>query len=338
MVKQTRTRLDGLELLRRIVLEIRLNKYPTKAELARLIGRDVRTVQRLLGRLRREHKAPIEFDKRANGFCFTDPDWKVDGLQLGREELNRFFRDERRLRLAGEMTKTRQSLAGLLAYLPDEVMVDRTRIEAAIDIAREPALPAHPDTLLQLAESALNRETLFIHYFSQRLNCEIERYVDVLLLHNYHGEWYAVGWDHTGQEVRDFHAGRISRFFNTRRKFVVPEGWDARRYLSQGFGMFRGGREVSVIVEFDAYQARYVRERRYHITQINEELPDDRLRVRFETTEMALEQVARWLMQFGEHALAVEPQGLVDLVRERLRRSLQLYETEAQPARGHDEQ
>jgi hypothetical protein len=47
---------------------------------------------------------------------------------------------------------------------------------------------------------------------------------------------------------------------------MPPADWDTKKYLESGFGMFRGGREVEVEIEFDAYQSRYARERKFHPT------------------------------------------------------------------------
>jgi hypothetical protein len=83
-------------------------------------------------------------------------------------------------------------------------------------------------------------------------------------------------------------------------------------------------------VEFDPEQARYARERTFHPTQQRQDLPDGRLRLTFETTEAALEQVARWLMQYGPQARARRPAALRGLLRERLRGAAALYEQETE--------
>ena len=85
-----------------------------------------------------------------------------------------------------------------------------------------------------------------------------------------------------------------------------------------------------VEVEFNAAQARYARERTFHPTQQRQELPDGRLRLTFETTEAALEQVARWLMQYGPQAKALRPPALRNLLRARLRQAVALYDQETE--------
>ncbi|MBL8191673.1 MAG: WYL domain-containing protein, partial [Acidobacteria bacterium] len=294
--------------LRLIISELQRGNYPNKARLAELIGRTPRTVHRDLAALRDDYNAPIAFNREQNGFYLTDPKWQLPELRLTEGELISFFVAERVLRRlsdTAEVQLARSALAKLAAHLPEEVVVDVEALEAAIDFAPDPALGASPVFLRQLAAAASKRQTLRIHYFSQNSNKHTERDVNVLLLHNSLGEWYAVCEDLSdGKKIKDFHAGRISKLAQTHRTFQPPEDWDAQEYLKRGFGMFRGGKDVTVEIEFDAHQARYARERKFHTTQNNKELPAGRLRVTFETSEAALGQVARWLMQYGSHAEA----------------------------------
>jgi predicted DNA-binding transcriptional regulator YafY len=324
-----RVHLHAYERLRSICAEIQRGRYPTKADLARIVERHPRTIQRDLEALVNRFDAPLEFDQKKNGFYFTDPAWRLPPVALTEGELINFFAAERilcRLGATSEVRLARSALRRLSALLPSEVVVDVSALEDAITFAPEPVLDASPAVLHRLASAAAHRRTLHVHYYSQHRVAQTERDVDVLLLHNHLGEWYAVCHDHETNEVRDFHAGRISEISDTRRAFTPPEGFDADEYLRRGFGMFRGGKEVLVEVEFDQYQARYARERAFHPTQRRTELRDGRLRLTFRTTEAALEQVARWLMQYGEHARALRPPSLCIIMRERLKRAAALYD------------
>ncbi len=324
-----RIHIHALHHLVKICAEIQRGRYPKKRDLARLVERDERTIQRYLERLRDDFDAPIEFDRERRGFYFTDPAWRLPEITLTEGELISFFAAERILRRLGETAEVRLARAAvrkLAAFLPREVVVDVGAIEEAISIAPDPALDSAPEVLRQLTRAAAHRQTLRIEYHSLHSGERAEREVDVLLVHNHLGEWYAVCHDHRSKERRDFHAGRILNLWRTGRAFEPPAGWDAEEYLKRGFGMFRGGKDVVVEVEFDAYQARYARERKYHETQKSEEIGEGRLRVTFESSEAALEQVARWLMSFGEHAIAIGPLELKEMMREKLKRAAAVYE------------
>jgi predicted DNA-binding transcriptional regulator YafY len=325
-----RVHLHAYERVRRICAEIQRGRFPNKVDLSRIVERHPRTVQRDLDALKNRFDAPLEFDRARNGFYFSDPGWRMPPIALTQGELISFFAAERILKRLGasaaEASLARDAVRSLASLLPSEVVVDLDALEEAISFAPEPVLDASPDTLRKLASAAAARQTLFIRYYSQRRAEQTEREVDVLLLHNHLGEWYAVCFDHLSREVRDFHAGRITYLANTRRQFAPPADWDPKKYLESGFGMFRGGKEIEVEVEFDAYQARYARERKFHPTQRNKPLRNGRLRISFKATEAALGQVARWLLQYGEHAIALRPKELRDMVREHLKRAASLYD------------
>lgn len=314
--------------LQTIVAEIQRGRFPNKLDLARAIERSQRTVQRDLEQLRNSWQAPLEFDRERNGFYFADPKWKLPDLKLTEGELIYFFTAERilrRLSATSEVQMARQALRKLATLLPDEIVIDTHALEQAITFAPEPVLDAAPETLRALAAAATNRETLQISYYTASRDEYNERAVDVLLLHNHLGEWYAVCFDHKSQQIKDFHAGRISRLSRTRRKFALPDNWHPKEYLERGFGMFRGGKDVTVTIEFDAYQARYARERQFHPTQKNTSLKNGGLRISFATTENALEQVARWLLQYSEHAEAKAPQRLREMMKEKLAKTAKFY-------------
>ncbi|NOT62451.1 MAG: WYL domain-containing protein [Acidobacteria bacterium] len=314
--------------LTRICAEIQRGGYPTKADLARLTHRTPRTVQSDLRALENDWDAPLAFDREQNGFYFTQPDWRLPRVNLTEGELLSFFTAERLLRRVADVTEirlVRSALRNLAALLPEEVNVDLTALEQAISFAPEPAADVSPQTLRQLAEAATHRETLRIEYFSPHKNERTEREVNILIVHNWMGEWYAIGWDVAKQDYRDFHAGRILKLTRTQRSFTPPPDWHPQSYLKPGFGMFRGGAPVTVVVDFDAYQARYARERSYHDTQQREELPEGGLRLTFETTDAALAQVARWVMQFGAHAEVIEPATLRQMVRKEIKQMQELY-------------
>lgn len=316
--------------LHRLCEEIQRRRFPTKAMLAAALEMNPRTIQRDLAALRHDYKAPLEFDRAHRGFYFSDPKWRLPNLTLTEGELLSFFIAERMLRRLSEATEVqlvRGALNNLAALLPQEVSVDLTALEQAISFAPEPAADVSPETLRRLTEAATHRETLRIEYFSPYHNERTAREVNVLLVHNWIGEWYAICWDPGKQAYRDFHAGRISNIARTRRHFEPPPDWNPQEYLKKGFGMFRGGRDVTVEIEFDAFQSRYARERKFHETEKQKQLKDGRLRLTFETTEAALEQVARWLMQYGEHAVALRPAKLREMMKERLQRTMKLYKT-----------
>jgi predicted DNA-binding transcriptional regulator YafY len=144
-----------------------------------------------------------------------------------------------------------------------------------------------------------------------------------LRLHNFAGDWYAIAFDHLRQDVRDFHVGRIKRLRETDKFFTSPVDWNADAYMRRGFYMMRGGNLTTVSIVFDAYQARWIRERHtFHMDERREDLPDGGLRLSFPVGLNGLDAVARFCLTYAGHCRAEKPAALRQLTRERLQQGL----------------
>jgi predicted DNA-binding transcriptional regulator YafY len=143
-----RIHVHALHHLAKICAEIQRGRYPKKRDLARIVERDERTIQRYLERLRDDFDAPLEFDRERRRLYFTDPAWRLPEITLTEGELISFHAAERILRRLGETAEVRlvrRAVRKLAALLPQEVVVDIAAIEEAINLAPDPALDASPD-------------------------------------------------------------------------------------------------------------------------------------------------------------------------------------------------
>ena len=77
-----RVHLHAYARLNRLCSEIQRGYYPTKASLAHVLERSVRTVQNDLRALANDFGAPLEFDSVKNGWYFTDPAWHLPSINL----------------------------------------------------------------------------------------------------------------------------------------------------------------------------------------------------------------------------------------------------------------
>ena len=84
--------------------------------------------------------------------------------------------------------------------------------------------------------------------------------------------------------------------------------FDAQALLERGLGVFHGADPVTVRVRFSPYQARWIRERRYHPSQQNEEQEGGGLIVTLHVAGTA--EVKRWVLAYGREAEVLEPAAL----------------------------
>ena len=243
---------------------LRAGRCPGVKSLAALTERSERTIMRDLDALRRDFNAPLIYDPARRGWRYTEPGWTMPFQPFDAGEMLAFFTAAEVLRSTGhtpEAVLLRAALAKLSAYLPPEVSANFAALSESLTFQPIPHVTIEPATLATLARAAVERRTVSFDYHSQHRNEDNHRAADVLLLHHFAGDWYAVSQDHLSGGVRDFHAGRIRNLTLTADYFDPPANWHPADYLRRGFGMMRGGRLTTVSLVFDAYQARWMRER-----------------------------------------------------------------------------
>ncbi len=305
--------------------EISAGRHPNVPALARKLEVSARTVKREMRALRDDFGAPLVYDRARGGFRYREPGWQLPPYSFDEGELLAFFTAEHALRATGhapEAILLRAALGKLAAFLPPEVSVNAATLGEALTFQQPPHVAVAPATLQTLARAAAERRTVEFNYHSQHRNQETRRAADVLLLHNFAGDWYAIAFDHLRRAVRDFHAGRMTRLLLTDHYFDPPANWQPGEYLRQGFHMMRGGRATTVSLVFDAYQSRWMRERQtFHPDEQREELAGGGLRLSFRVAGGGLDAVARFCLAYAGHCVAERPAALRRLIRDRLERA-----------------
>lgn len=316
----------ALSRLKQIHEEISAGRFPDTRALAGLLERSERTVKRDLAVMRDQLGAPLVYDRARRGWRYNKPGWALPPQKFNEGELLAFFTAAEVMRATGhapEAVLLRAALAKLSAFLPTEVSVNLAALGEALTFQPLPHVAVESSVLQTLARSAVERRTVAFDYHSQHRNEDTRREADVLLLHNFAGDWYAVAFDHLRREVRDFHAGRIKRLTLTGSYFDPPAGWSADEYLRRGFYMMRGGRATTVQIVFDSYQARWMKERiAFHPDERREDLPEGGLRLTFPVGRGGLDAVARFCLTYAGHCRAERPAALRRMIRERLSRAL----------------
>jgi predicted DNA-binding transcriptional regulator YafY len=324
-----RGHIHALVRLQRIHERIGSGCCPTVQDLAAYVERHPRTIKRDLKVLREDFKAPLVYDRHRKGFRYTAPGWQLPPARFSEGELLAFFTAQHVLQVVGqrpEAAMLQSALTKLAAFLPEHVAVSPMALSAALSFQPMPYVMVEPYLLRRLTRAASERRTVFVQYYSQHRDALTEREIDVLHLHNFAGDWYAIAFDHLRQDIRDFHVGRIKHLHETEKFFTPPPDWNAEAHLRRGFFMMRGGRLTTVSVVFNPYQARWIRERQtFHVDEQREDLPDGSLRLSFPVGRNGLEAVARFCLAYAGHCRVEKPAALRRLVRDRLKEALEQH-------------
>ena len=311
--------------------EIAAGNFPSIRQLAEKIEVNERTIKRDLDVLRNELNAPIVYERRKKGFRYAEISWTPPLSNLNEKEILAVFIAENALKLTGHLPEAedlKKALAKLVSYLPDKVSMDLANLSDNLSFQNPAYELSDPELRQKLAVAATEQTTVEFDYYVQYKQRTEHRKVDVYLLHNFGGDWYAISYDHSRKAMRDFHVGRISNLKETREGFEVRrEIWNKEEYTRNHFNMMRGGRKTKVEIWFDPYQAQWIRSRKhFHADEQREEMPDGSLRLSFEVGENGLEAVARFCLQYAGHCIAEKPKKLREIIKEKLKKGLDLHQ------------
>ncbi len=306
---------------------IRAGRHPSVRTIRAQFEIGERTVHEDLERLRQDFGAPIRYSRAHQGYHYTDPTFVLPALLTSEGELLAFF-------LSLELTRRylgtafegplRAAIAKIAQHLPNALQVDLAQLAGHFTFEPGAVAIADPLLLTALSNAIGDRTPLRITYFTASRGERNERVIEPYQLHNIRGDWLVTAYDRLREKFRQFAIGRFERWeVLSGERFERQGDFDLSAYLSTGFLSERGDTAQSVAIWFDAHQARYIRERRWHASQQIEEHDDGALTLRFATG--ALGEVQRWVMSYGSHARVLAPEALVDAVMAEVIQMTKLY-------------
>lgn len=306
---------------------IRNQSYPGVADLMRRFEVSERTIRADLAFLRDRLGAPLCYERHHQGYTYSDPAWVLPALVMTEGELLAFFLSvelaRRYLGTAFEVP-LRNAIERMAANQPAAIKVDLGDLTQHYTFQTGAITGADPALLAALLECAHQRWPMQITYFTASRGERNIRLIEPYHLYNVRGDWQVIGFDHLRGQFRNFAVSRIEAWQVLKdRQFTIDPSFSAEDYLRTGFLAERGDTAVEVAIWFDAYQARYIRERQFHPSQQIAEHTDGSLTLRFQSG--ALAEIRRWVMSFGSHARVLAPASLVEDVAAELRAALERY-------------
>ncbi len=317
-----------LERIMEIDTQIRGGLYPNAEKIARKLEVSKRVIYQDRNFMVNRLGAPIEFDRERRGWHYTNLTWILPSMFVTEGELMAFFLSvevaQRYLGTAFE-APLHSAISRLAVSLGNQVRVSLEELRKHYTFAA-PATPNVDAQLLVEMHRAIQQQfQVRMRYYTASRDDWSERTVNPHHLYNMRGDWYLFAYDQNRKEMRNFHLGRVEWWQVLAEGFERVPNFSPHDWMSTAFQLERGADPENVVIRFDDYQARWVRERRWHETQQPlEELPDGGVLLRFYTA--GLGEVKRWVMQFGSHAEVLEPESLRSLVRDEAQRLMAIYE------------
>ncbi len=306
--------------------KVRDGGYPNAECLAQRFEICNRTARRTIDYMRDRLSAPLEYDKSRKGYYYTDASFSLPSPQITQNELLAILLARNLLAgsAGGIISQTIQTFGRKLFAATSEFGLDQERIDAAFSAIWHGYTPAEGETFRRVADALINKRKLAFDYFSPSGNRTSQRLVDPVHLQHYMGSWVLLAHCNQRHDWRKFLLGRMSAVHIQEDAFppFPPACW--QQHLQGAFGIFQSGDPQEVVLRFNAYRARWLRQELWHPDQIMEEQPDGSLILRFKVTDFR--EVKLRIMQYGAEVEVLAPTGLRDEICAELGRMVRLYD------------
>ena len=187
------------------------------------------------------------------------------------------------------------------------------------------------DLIDELMVGIEDRKAVFLTYQSMQATEPVTYDVYPYGLTYHRGSLYLIGRAPRHNEIRHWKVDRIDDAEVTQVLFTLPNDFDLQEHLAKSFGVYHGSSQVHVTVRFDSTVARYVEESNWHPSQELTLQKGGGLVAEFDLSDY--EEIKRWILSFGKHALVLEPEELRSDVAEELTATLEGYTSASGPER-----
>src|SRR5271157_321687 len=316
-----------LERILEIDRRIRSGEFPNADRLATFIEVSRRVIFNDRDFMINRLGAPIEYDRNHGGWYYRDETWIFPSIIVTEGELLALFLSieiAHRYLGTGLETSLRSAVDKVTKNIKGPVTVDLETLRSHYTFALPPLTTVNEQVLLDLHHAISNNQCFWMGYYTASRDDHTERTVDPYHLYNIRGDWYLIAFDHSRKEFRNFLVGRIEDWRVLPEQFKRDPGFSITKWMANAFQAERGEEPLEVAIRFDAQQARYIRERRWHETQQIEELAEGGLILHFQTS--GLGEVKRWVMQYGSHAEVLKPESLRNECRSEIQQMERLYQ------------
>jgi proteasome accessory factor B len=295
------------------------------------LGRDLEVARKTLVRdfafMRDRLGLPVEFDPVRNTYRYTEPVGAFPTLQISEGEVFSLLIAQKALEAYRGTPFHRQlstSFAKLTAGLRETVSFTPSAEANAVSFKQFGIGKSDAEVFARLSQAVVRQLEVEFDYRKPGEAAGERRQVRPYHLTNRQNLWYLVAFDVGRGAMRTFALPRVADVAVAKTKFRRDEAFSPEAFFAKALGAHSGGAgNFKVVIRFGRGSADRIREREWHESQTLRDLADGGAELTLRLG--ALEEIERWILEWGPEAEAVQPRELRERLRETARALLELY-------------
>ena len=322
-----------LQRMMRLHAALKARHFPNCQKIAAELEVSAKTIQRDIDFMRDRLGLPIEYHPQEFGFHYTEAVTGFPSIEVSEGEITALLVAQKALAQYKGTPFERPlhtAFRKLTDGLKDRVSFSWTDLDDVISFRSAGASVSDLELFETVSKGVLRSVELEFEY--RKLNStgyELRR------ARPYHlgcleNQWYLFAEDLERRQLRTFALPRMRKVSLTAKRFRRPADFSIAQVLSGSFGVHSAGKKQRIQLQFDAFAARLVAERKWHESQRIREKADGSIILELELG--GLEEIERWILSWGKHARVLAPKELTARVCEHAREIVKMYGSERGPA------
>ncbi len=258
------------------------------------------------------YKAPIAYNKKENGYYYTDPAYTIENLPLNEVELHALataaatLSQYKHMAVFSEFASTVNKVINLVQQISSEPPGMNPKF---IDFEKAPYAEGN-EYLDALIEATRNKRPVRISYRKFEDAQPKDRTISPCLLKEYRNRWYLVGLQHETDNLRKFALDRICSLESVpETPFRETVNFKPELYFKNAIGISKeDGQVEEVILSFSPHDGNYVKTQYLHNSQ--ELLVDDEIEVRVRLKVVINYELEATILGFGKEVKVIAPEIL----------------------------
>ncbi len=177
-----------------------------------------------------------------------------------------------------------------------------------------------------LLHAIKNRQQLNFNYQTFYYEEPVLKKTNPYFLKEFKNRWYLIAKDLKDENVKTFGLDRIADIEITKKKFVYPVKNNPKEKFQHSFGIIasvEGSVPETVVLSFTNHQGNYIKTLPLHHSQ--EILIDNEQELRIQLKVYIAFDFVQELLSYGDSMKVIEPQSLIDTVKETYMKALERY-------------
>ncbi len=307
--------------------KIREGKYPNCSSLAGEWEVSSKTIQRDIEYIRDMLDAPLAYSAKKRGYYYTENSFTLPAFDLNDSDLFAIFIADKLLQQYKNTPvypRLQSVFARIEDSLPKKVSFHPAHMDDKCSFVTSPQTSINPQVWENIFTGLRESKSLTISHKKPTSAEPLTRTIDPYHITSSQGEWYVIGFCHSRNAIRTFAISRINHAEVHEGNFTVPDDFNFKKVSNEHFGVHWGQDTYKVRIWFSPGIAPYITERHFHPCQNIEKNRDGSIIFSLSTSHLL--EVKRWVLSWGDQAKVLEPEKLVNDIREELCTACRQYE------------